>query len=573
MRQPRSLHGLRIIIAAGLGLVTLAGCVTVEDRPPQPVPENVQILALNDFHGNIEPSSGQTTWFAGDERRQEQLGGAARLGATLGMLRRGQANTVTVAAGDLIGASPLASAYFLDEPTILALNRAGLELAAVGNHEFDRGTKELQRMQQGGCEKNTARAPCAIDPFQGATFRYLAANVLDDAGRTLFPGTAMRHFGTAKVGFIGLTLKETGVLASPGGTKGYHFADEAEAANRLAAALRAQGADTVVLLIHQGGAVNPTFNESACPGLSGDILPILDRLDPAIRLVVSGHTHAAYVCERPASDGSTRLLTSAGRYGYFVTDIRLAVDPDSDSVLGFSAVNRPVAQAAGEQEDIAALVARYAEATAPIASRIVGRIKGSLEWAGGDTDSPLGNLVADAQLAATRDPARGGAQIAFINSGGVRTRFEPAADGSVTYGQIFALQPFGNALVVLEVSGAQLKAALEQQFGDANPAVIRQSLLIPSDGFRFAYDRNRAPGERIVAMTLAGQPIEPSRSYRVTVNNFLASGGDGFSALGQGKAVADGGVDLDALEAWIAKGIEVPPTGRVIDRTAGASAD
>jgi 5'-nucleotidase len=537
-------------------------------KAARPTTETIQILALNDFHGNIETPASPVTFFVDGERRQERLGGAARTGALLGELRQGQRNSITVAAGDLIGASPLASAYFLDEPAIMALNRMGLELAAVGNHEFDRGTAELRRMQDGGCEVFSNREPCRLDrPFEGARFTYLAANVIDAQGDTLFPGTALKTFGGVKLGFIGMTLKETGVLVSPAGTAGYRFADEADTANALAARLKGEGADAVVLLIHQGVQVDPAFNTSGCLGLSGDLLPVLDRLDPSIRLVVSGHTHKAYTCEIPASDGATRLVTSAGRYNYFVTDISLTVDPNIDGVLSFSAVNRPVSQGVGEQPDIAALVGRYAQAAAPIAARVVGRIEGSLASEGEDTDSPLGNIVADAQLAATRDAQHGNAQIAFINSGGVRSRFEPAADGSVAYGQIFALQPFGNTLVVLELTGSQIRAVLEQQFGERTPAEIANSLLIPSAGFTFAYDRNGPPGQRIVSMELDGEPVDPAATYRVTVNNFLASGGDGFSLLTEGRPVADGGQDLDALEAHIAKGIRVPPTGRVKDVT------
>ena len=551
------------------GVLALAACATVPREAAAPAAaETIQILALNDFHGNIETPASPATWFAVGERRQERLGGAARIGAVLQELRQGKGNTITVAAGDLIGASPLASAYFLDEPAVMALNRMGLELAAVGNHEFDRGTAELRRMQEGGCEVHSNREPCRLDrPFEGAMFTYLAGNVLDDQGNTLFPGTSIKTFGGVKLGFIGMTLKETGILVSPAGTAGYRFADEAETANALAARLRSEGADAVVVLIHQGANVDPLNNTTGCPELSGDLLPILERLDPSIRLVVSGHTHMAYACEVPAPGGSTRLLTSAGRYGNFVTEIALTVDPQTDRILSLSAVNRPVTQTAQEQVDIASLVRRYTEAAAPIAARVVGRIEGSLDRPEGDTDSPLGNIIADAQLAATREPARGGARIAFINSGGVRARFEPAADGSVTYGQIFALQPFGNTLVVLELTGAQLKAVLEQQFGPESPAEIANSLLIPSAGFTFAYDRNRPAGERIVSMALNGAPVDPAATYRVTVNNFLASGGDGFSLLSQAKPVADAGQDLDALEAYISRGVSVPPTGRVSDLT------
>jgi len=551
---------------AGFGLMAMAACTTVPQEAAEAPsgPEAIQILALNDFHGNLEVPASDTTYTASGQQVSARLGGAARLGATLARLREGQANTVTVAAGDLIGGSPLVSAYYLDEPTIMALNRMGLDLASVGNHEFDKGTAELVRMQRGGCEKHTARQPCRLDnPFEGAKFTYLAANVVDEAGETLFPGTAIRRFGEARIGFIGMTLKDTGSLVSPAGTAGYSFADEAETANAFAAELTAQGADAVVVLVHQGGDVDPFFNQDGCPNLGGDIMPVLARLDPAIRLVVSGHTHKAYVCEVPSADGSIRLLTSAGRYGYFVTDIRLAVDPASDRVLSLSAVNTPVVEAAGEQPDIAALVGRYVASSADVASRVVGRIEGSLETAQGAIDTPLARLIADAALAATRDPARGGAEIAFINSGGVRTTFRPAADGSVTYGQIFALQPFGNTVEVLELTGAQLKQVLEQEFTSDGTGQFRQSFLIPSAGFAYTIDRSAPDGQHVMTMTLNGQPIEPGRTYRVAVNNFLAQGGDGFTALTQGRFVAGGGNDLDALEAFIAGGVRPSTEARV----------
>lgn len=560
-------RGVRAL-AAGLGLFVLSACagtIPAPDCCEAPAPtETIQILALNDFHGNLEVPTGETTWFAEGERGQDQLGGAARLGATLAGLREGKDNTITVAAGDLIGASPLASAYFLDEPTIMALNRMELSLAAVGNHEFDRGAAELKRMQQGGCAVHTTREPCALDrPFEGARFTFLAANVLDDEGKTLFPATAVRRFGGVTLGFIGMTLTETATLVSPAGTAGYRFADEAETANALVSQLRAEGADAAVLLIHQGGWVDPAFNASACPGLSGDIIPILDRLDPFISLVVSGHTHHAYVCEMPNSDGSARLLTSAGRYGAFVTDIRMRVDAAGDRVVALSAENVPVLERAGEQPDVQSLVHRYASATAQIAQRTVGRIEGSLAPQEGAMDTPLANLIADAQLSATRDPARGNAQLALMNTGGVRTRVVPGADGSVTYGQIFALQPFGNTLVVLEMTGSELKQVLEQQFTDETPATVRQSLLVPSAGFKFSFDRTRPRGDRIVEMRLNGYAIELQRSYRVTTNNFVASGGDGFGIFAQARVIADGGLDLDALEAYLAPGVVAPDTGRV----------
>ena len=472
-------------------------------------------------------------------------------------MREGQAHTVTVAAGDLISASPLVSSYYLDEPTIAALSQMGLELAAVGNHEFDRGTAELTRLQQGGCEQNTLKQPCALEPFTGASFQYLAANVLDDNGATLFPGTALRRFGDVTVGFIGMTLKETAQVSSPAGTAGWHFADEADTANRLAAELQGQGADLVVLLLHQGATVEGMFRADDCPGLDGPVLPILERLTPAIPLVVSGHTHNAYVCRMPMAGGGERLLTSAGRYGAFVSDIRAARDDAGRWTM--NAVNVPVTGVAGEQRGIAALVTRYADATRAVSSRVVGRIDGSLVR-GEQVDSPLARLVADAQLAATSAVDKGGADIAFINQGGVRAAFEPAADGTVTFGQLYALQPFGNTLEVLELSGADLLALLEEQFREGQDG---GTMLIPSRGFAFTFDPARAVGQRITSATLNGVAVDPARAYRITVNNFLASGGDGFSVLSSAGNVAHGGVDLDALTAFIAPDVTVDPVARI----------
>jgi len=549
-----------------LAALALTGCATVgsdELAPTRPV--DLQILAINDFHGNLEVPSGTTTYFAKGKAQTAQLGGAGRLAATLDQLRQGAPNSITVAAGDLIGASPLISAHFLDEPTIVALGEMGLSLTAVGNHEFDNGTAELLRLQQGGCEVHTARAPCQLEEgFKGADFTFLAANVIGKDGTTLLPGTAIRQFGEARVGFIGMTLKETATITSPAGTAGYRFADEANTANALADELKAKGADTVVLLLHQGGRVDPYLNQDACPGLEGDIMPILERLTPAIKLVVSGHTHSAYICETSASDGSMRLLTSAGRYGIFVTAIEMSIDPKSDRILSMKAVNQPVVEAAGEHAKVAELIARYSDASAQVAARPVGWIAGPLKPVEGALDTPLSRLVADAQLAATQGAEHGGAQIAFINSGGVRAAFRPAEDGTVTYGQIFALQPFGNSLQVLELTGAQLHALLEQQFAEGETGELQQSVLIPSQGFTYSFDASAPSGKRITEMRLNGKPIERESNYRITTNNFLASGGDGFSVFSQARFVADGGIDLDALETFIAEGVTVSQSSRII---------
>jgi len=548
-----------------VALALLPACATVPPASQQPI--EVQILAINDFHGNLEAPDGTIPITGADGADVDsRVGGAAQLAATLAALRSGHKNGITVAAGDLIGASPLASAWFLDEPTIDALNMAGLELAAVGNHEFDKGSGELIRMQKGGCERFTTRAPCQLEPFKGARFTYLAANVRRADGTTLFPATAIRRYGPVKIGFIGMTLKDAGILVSPAGVAGLTFDDEAATANALVRALKAEGADTIVLLVHQGGKSPKPYQTSSCEGLAGPILGILDHLDPAIRTVVSGHTHQAYACSLDRG-GASRLLTSAGKYGFLVTDIRLSFDPSTHGLITTAAHNLPVRAQGPSDPQVASLTARYVKASAPVAERVVGKLAGPAPRSEAEGESPAAALVADAQLAAARLPGRGGAQIAFTNATGVRTGLFPKADGSVSFGQIFQMQPFGNNLVTKSYTGAQLKAALEQQFRTVDGAGRVQSLLIPSAGFRFRYDLTHPDGDRITLMELDGKPIDPAATYRVTVNNFLSSGGDGFSAFSVGTDAVDGGLDLDAMEAWLAKGQPVPVLGRTSDLT------
>jgi 5'-nucleotidase len=546
-------------------LVLLGACTTTPPSPVATAPVEVQILAINDFHGNLETPEGMVPITgANGVDVNAHLGGAAQLAGKLKELRIGHANSITVAAGDLIGASPLASAWFLDEPTIDALSLAGLELAAVGNHEFDKGSSELLRMQKGGCDRFTTRRPCQLEPFKGARFTYLAANVQRTDGTTLFPGTAIRQYGPVRVGFIGMTLKDTGILASPAGVAGLAFADEAATANALVHSLKAQGADTVVLLIHQGGKAPKAYQTSTCEGLAGPILDIIDRLDPAIRTIVSGHTHQAYACTLDRG-GAPRLLTSAGKYGFMATDIRLDFDSATHVLTSSAATNVAVAADGRVDTQVASLTNRYVKAAAPVAERVVGKLAGPAPRSETEGESPAAALVADAELEVARRPGQGRAQIAFTNATGVRTGLFPKPDGSVTFGQIFQMQPFGNNLVTKSYTGTQLKAALEQQFKSIDGKGRVTSLLIPSLGFRFRYDLTRADGDRITRMELDGKAIDPAASYRVTVNNFLSSGGDGFSAFSGGTDAADGGMDLDAMEIWLAKGQPVPALGRTKD--------
>jgi 5'-nucleotidase len=562
-------------------LALLSGCATLP-RVAAPVasgPVEVQILGINDFHGNLEPPrSTIDVTLADGSVTKVPAGGVAYLAGAAKALRQGQKRSVTVSAGDMIGASPLVSALFLDEPSIAAMNMVGVEYNAVGNHEFDKGSAELLRMQSGGCDKHVTRTPCRVEPFAGARFAFLAANVVKRDGMTLFPGTGIKDFGDVQVGFIGMTLKETATLVTPAGVAGLSFTDEAAAANAAVPSLKLAGADAIVLLIHQGARTKGGYNDKSCPNLDGDILPILDRLDPAIGVVISGHTHNAYVCERARTGGGAPiLLTSAGRYGTLITDLRLTIDPvrglvarRADNVVvqgeGFgdvalsSAAPRFAADPATR-----ALVDRYVAAAKPEAARVVGRLSGTAtRKADDDRESSAGNLIADAQLGAARGA---GAQIAFINSGGVRTDLTPAANGNLTFGDLFAMQPFGNNIVVKTLPGAQLKVLLEQQFSSGTNSAEQPNMLLPSRGFAFDYDLSRPAGQRIVRITLDGRAIDPAASYRVAVNNFLASGGDNFTVLASGTGAADAGTDIDALEAHVRGGASVPPTDRIRDLT------
>ena len=354
-------------------------------------------------------------------------GGVAYLAGAAKALRQGQRHSVTVSAGDMIGATPLVSALFLDEPAIAAMNLVGVEYNAVGNHEFDKGSAELLRMQSGGCAKHTTRTPCKVEPFAGASFKYLAANVVRPDGSTLFPGTAIKDFGAVQIGFIGMTLKETATLVTPAGVAGLTFADEAATANAAVPALKAAGADAIVLLIHQGARTKGGYNDKSCPALDGDILPILDRLDPAIGVVVSGHTHDAYICERARPGGGAPiLLTSAGRYGTMITDMRLTIDPArglvarrADNVIvqgeGYGAVALSTAVPPSPPTP---RPRRWSTATSPPRgprrrASSAGCRASRARKEDDDRESSAGNFVADAQLAAARGA---GAQIAFINS-------------------------------------------------------------------------------------------------------------------------------------------------------------
>ena len=550
--------------AALLAATSLVGCATAP-APGGDGLAQVQILAINDFHGNLETPQRAETYLGDDGiERTERLGGAAALAATLARLRRDA--SITVAAGDLIGASPLASALFLDEPAIRVLSDMGLDVASVGNHEFDRGTAELLRIAHGGCEQFTQREACALEEHEGADFGYLAANVVaEGSGEPLLPATTIRDVSGARIGFIGLTLEGTPALVAGSATEGYEFLDEAETANRHAARLRAEGTDAVVLLIHEGADMAPEFTTTGCRLAGGALVGIVERLDPAIGLVVSGHTHDAYVCSLTNAAGESVTVTSGGRYGGFVTDIAVSIDTTQNRIVSARARNVPVDPEAGSDTAVAAVVSRYVAAAGPVADRAVGTVAATRAEDEDCGDKPAQNFIADAYLFAANVALASTVDLALVNSGGVRTDLSGADDGVLTHGELAAMAPFGNGILVLELTGAQLEAVLEQQVCDEEGgATICDSLLIPSEGVAYRIDLDGAPGDTIHDLTLDGAALDPARTYRVATNSFLAGGGDGFTLLADIAPVANVGVDLDGIEAYVRAGeLVVPACGRV----------
>src|SRR5258705_947567 len=473
--------------------------------------------------------------------------------ATLvGQLREGHKKTIFVAAGELIGASPFLSAMFHDEPTIEALSMMGLNISSVGNHEFDEGKDELLRMQNGGCPPvDKCQGP---HPFTGAKFRYLAASTFEkSSGKTVFPPYEIRSFDGIPVAFIGLTLKGTPGVVSAFGVADLEFRDEAETVNALIPELKARGVEAIVVLIHEGGLPTGDYNE--CPGVSGPIVDIVKKFDKAVDVVVTGHTHRAYICE---IDG--RLVTSGDKYGTLVTAVDLKLDPVTRDVVSAKADNTIVRSATlAKNLDQTALIEAYDRVAAPIANRPAGRLTETLSRTPRTTgESPLGDIIADAQLAATSAAANGGAVIAFTNPGGIRTDMTHKESGAVTYADLFASQPFRNQLVTITLTGKQIKDMLEQQWLDPK----RPRILQVSKGFAYAWDGSKGDGERVIAerMSLNGQPVDPAASYRVTVNNFLFVGGDGFTVLTQGTAPQVGIYDVDALHAYFGGNSPVGPT-------------
>jgi 5'-nucleotidase len=560
---------------------------------------DVHILAFNDLHGNLETGGTLYGRYAGGapylakvvKDRQAQYGD----------------NQVTVHAGDNIGASPLANGLFHEEPVTIASNLMNVDLASVGNHEFDKGAAELLRIQNGGCHADGCTgAPYALpdgsttDVYPGADFQYLSTNVVRNAtGETLFPAYATKRLKSDSgkkftIGFLGEVLESTPTIVTPTGVAGLTFQDEADAANRVVQSVKTKGnaedsPDTWVLIIHEGGFQSGTAVLNGCAGnLAGSpIADIASRLDPRVKVIVSAHTHAEYRCTI-TTGGVTRLITSASSFGRILSDITLTIDDKTGELVSASAENTIVENAttvppaarvpdpSKEDPQVAAVRDQYVAASAPLANRVIGRIQGDLtRTATPFGESALGDVIADAQFVATQPVPLGGAQLAFMNPGGIRADLLQnaissggEAFGEVTYGEAFTVQPFGNSLVTKTMTGDMLRRLLEQQFPGCHGQLVRRILQI-SHTFRYEQDPAATTcAGRIGRMWVSGTEVAPGDSFRVTMNNFLAFGGDGFTVFNEGTNALGGAQDIDAFvaafEAAEPAGIAVPTLNRIV---------
>ncbi|GMA21034.1 bifunctional metallophosphatase/5'-nucleotidase [Arsenicicoccus piscis] len=550
------------LIAAGVA-VAPAGATPApaagDKKPPTAGTMSLQLLSFNDYHGHLE--AGDPPLPAATDPSQTKVGGVEYLSSTLSSLRAKapKGNTLTVAAGDLIGGSTFLSGLFHDEPSVESLNTLGLDVSSVGNHEFDEGTAELLRMQNGGCHPVDG---CYFpgQPYAGANFQWLAANVVKKSdGQSLLPGTSIKKVNGVNVGFIGMTLKATPTLVSPGGVSTVDFLDEVTTANAEAAKLRKRGVEAIVVLLHEGGYQSGTYN--SCQGISGPIVQIASQLDPSIDEVITGHTHQAYVCSIPDPAGAPRLVTSAASYGQMVTESNLVIDRRTKDVVRTlsTAQNHLVTQTTKDPAETR-VIDKWKALSAPRAGRVVGTIAEDITGdASGNRgiETPMADMIADAILAGTSG-ANGGAQIAFMNVGGVRasllrnTITNGEKVGEVTYAEAYATSPFGNLLVSLDLTGAQIKQVLEQQYQPVAARGSRPMLALGvSKGFTYSWDASQPQGSRAINLALNGVAIDPAKTYRVGTLSFLAEGGDLFTAFKDGKNLVGGPEDLANLVAYL----------------------
>lgn len=525
---------------------TLSSCTTLPQHPIV-----INLVAINDFHGHLESEKFNYQPAGASTPVTITGAGIENIGAQLHAWRQEDPELLFVGGGDLIGASPSISALFGDEPTLDALSQLGMQASALGNHEFDRGLQELKRQQHGGCDSPQPEKACQYNgQFSGAKFSYIAANVIDKTtGQAFFPAYHIAQVKGVKVGLIGAVVRGVPTLVANKHIQGLDFIDEADAINRTLPQLKEQGVKVFVVLIHEGGHTTEAFDQPACSKLKGPIVDIVKRLDPQIKLIISGHSHTGFHC---IVDG--RTVTQAQMYGHLLTRLALTVDRTSHAVTAVDARNTVVnpsntpTPAALSNIVTKAREASRAKISQPIARLAIPVISRKLNEAG---ESPLGNLIADAQLAAVKHL---GAQIAFMNAKGIRGNLESGPNNITTYGHNSTVLPFANTLVLMSLTGAEIRTLLEQQTWLDEESPDGRNILQVSDGFAYTWDNSRPRGQRVIAesVKLNGIHLNDDTAYRIVANNFLAGGGDRVPMFLKGKNTIDTGIiDLDTFIAYL----------------------
>jgi 5'-nucleotidase len=548
-------------LTVALGAISLvAACAGEPPRPeaalaPSPV-IRLQVLALNDFHGQL----------VGREKDGRKVGGAAVLKAYLDRERgRFDGETLIVQSGDLVGASSPESALPEDEPTIMFMNslanahcgkdrdpRCNL-VGTLGNHELDEGEDELLRLIRGG---PSPKGPFLEDPFIGSTADTISANVVDTrTEKTMFPPFAIKRIGGVAVAFVAATAVETALLVRPEMIRRTRFLDEAAAINETVEQLRREGVRAFVVLLHAGGEQTPYEGATRKDAgeVTGRIVSIVGALDGEVDVVISGHTHEFTNALLPNAGGRDVLVTQAFSDGRAYADIELELDARTGDVIGKSAVIETTwADAVTQDRETEALIARALAIVGPRLSREIGRLSAPAtrdrSLAG---ESTLGDLVADAQRQAVS------ADVAFMNPGGLRADL---AAGLVTLQNLLEVHPFGNTLVVMTLTGAQIAALLEQQWQEERARILQVS------GVRYAWSETSPRGARVREIEIGGAPLDPHKRYTVAVNDFLAEGGDGFTIFAQGQERRNGPLDIEALESYLASSeapLEPPSADRI----------
>ncbi|MCW2530261.1 MAG: bifunctional metallophosphatase/5-nucleotidase [Pseudonocardiales bacterium] len=553
MKSTRSIKRTLAIFSAAVIAVTFNVSVAGA-HPGSAAPIPLRIIAFNDFHGNLQPPAGSSGRVTLADATTVDAGGAAYMATHVSQLRSQAANSLLISAGDNIGASPLPSALFHDEPTIAFLNALHVDASATGNHEFDEGYQELMRIQFGGCHPTDG---CQFTPtYPGAKFPFLGTNVYKTNGaRAILPFTIKYVQGTL-VGIIGATLEGVPNVVTPQAIAGLKFGEEVAAINQTSNLLQRLGVRVQIVTIHQGDEGLPGGGPNGCNVSPGEGTRIAKMASPNIDVFLTAHTHAQYNCTVIDPAGKPRPMISGLSFGRLLSVIDLKIDRQTRDVDRAATVahNEIVTRTVTPDPTVQAIVDSAVTKEAPIGNRPVGSITADLvatQAASGE--SPLGDVIADAQLAAT---ATNKEVIAITNPGGIRTNLNfassPAGEGAgvVTYAEAFAVQPFSNIMQTITLSGAQLKAVLEQQWQVVGGVPITRFLQI-SASLHYSWSQSATDGSHISNITVNGTPVAPAGAYRVSINNFLAAGGDGFTVFAQGTNLAGGPIDLDAFTEYL----------------------